>query len=141
MVDKLRVFPVVNGARYNLQPISQKDLGYTYYDVLKNEAITKNNNYDLSGEKPIELIDILKIISKSLNKKTTFVSVPFGLAYLGSVMMYYLSFKKVDYREKVQRLVEPRAYSHDKALKDFGFKPLSFEERIKEEINTYKQSK
>lgn len=141
MIDKLKLFPVVNGAKYDLQPISQKDLGYAYYQVLKNEEKTKNKNYDLSGEKPIQLIEILKIISINLNKKPIFINIPYSLSYFMALLLYYFTFKKIDIREKVQRLVEPRAYSHKYATADFGFKPNSFEERIKEEIEIYKNSR
>ena len=69
MVDKLRVFPVVNHGKYGLQPVHQKDLGKAYYQVLSNPISTRNKNYNLSGAQPIDLIDILKTISEILKKK------------------------------------------------------------------------
>ena len=44
MVDKLRIFPVVNGAKYELQPVWCGDLGKAYYQVLMNPktAIKRN---------------------------------------------------------------------------------------------------
>ena len=44
-------------------------------------------------------------------------------------------------REKVQRLVEPRVYSHEDATKDFGYSPMTFEEGIVDEIKQYLGSK
>ena len=46
-----------------------------------------------------------------------------------------------DMREKVQRMVEPRAYSHEKAKQDFGYSPLEFKDGVKDEIELYKKSK
>lgn len=139
MVDKLRIFPVVSGAKFLLQPVWCGDLGKAYYDVLINPEITNNKNYVLSGKEPILLIDILKEIAQQLGVKNTFVSVPYWLAFSGACCIYYCSFKKMDYREKVQRLVEPRAYSYEEAAKDFGYSPLSFADGVKLEIEDYKK--
>ena len=141
MVDKLKLFPVVNHARFLLQPVHEKDLGDAYYQVLINESVTKNKNYILSGKEPILLIDMLKIIGEYLQKKNTFVSIPFQVAYIGAFGIYLLTFGKVDYREKVQRLVEPRAFDYKEASLDFGYSPMSFKEGVKDEINQYKLQK
>lgn len=134
MVDRLRVFPVVSGARFALQPVHREDLGEAYYAVLTHADITKNKSYDLSGAYPMDLIDILKIFSDELGKKTRFVSVPFWLAYAGAWGVYVLSIGKIDLREKVQRLVEPRAYGHDAAKADFGYAPQDLEQGLRREV-------
>ena len=141
MVDKLRIFPVISGAKYELQPVWCGDLGKAFYDVLMNPEKTDNKEYDLSGGKPILLIDIFKEIAKQLGVKNTFISCPFFIAYTGAWGLYIATIGKKDMREKVQRMVEPRAYSHDKAKTDFGYMPLEFKDGIKEEIRMYKEAK
>ena len=141
MVDKLRIFPVVNHAKFQLQPVHANDLGNAYYQVLLNEKTTKGKNYILSGKSPIMLIDMLKTIAKLLNKRNLYVSVPFSIAYFGSYVLYLISFKKFDYREKVQRLVEPRVFSHDDAIRDFLYSPMPFEKGIINEVKEYLESK
>lgn len=141
MVDKLRIFPTVNGARYDLQPVWCKDLGEAYYDVIMKWDITQNKEYILSGKEPIQLRTMFEVMAKQLGVKTLFISCPYPIAYAGACMIYFLTFKKLDYREKVQRLVEPRAYSHEKATKDFGYNPVSFETGVKKEIRMYKGRK
>ena len=37
----------------------------------------------------------------------------------------------------MQRLVEPRIFSHEDATRDFGYNPMGFEEGIKGEIKEY----
>ena len=59
------------------------------------------------------------------------------VAYAGAWVLYFLSFTKVNFKEKVQRLVEPRAFSHELASNDFGYSPMSFEEGIEKECNEY----
>lgn len=141
MVDKLRIFPVISGAKYELQPVWCKDLGKAFYDVLMHPEITDNKEYDLSGGKPILLIDIFKEIGSQLGVKNTFISVPYWIAYSGAVCIYVVSFGKIDFREKVQRMVEPRAYSYEKAANDFGYAPLEFKDGVKEEIKMYLEAK
>jgi len=137
MVNRFRFFPIVNHGKYELQPIHAKDLGVAYYQLLMNEKTTHNKEYILSGKKPIYFVDLLKIISETLNKKTIFIHIPFPLAYFLAFILYLASFGKVDYREKVQRLIEPRAFSHKEATKDFGYMPMSIEEGIKDEVNQF----
>lgn len=137
MVDKFRIFPVVNHAKYLLQPVHEKDLGEAYFKVLLNEEATRNKNYILSGGEPILLIDIFKIMANYLNKNNYYVSIPFSIAFTGAWFVFLISFGRIDFRERVQRLIEPRNYSHDEASKDFGYFPMKFDEGIKSEIEEY----
>lgn len=137
MVDRLRVFPVVSHAVYALQPVHQRDLGTAYLQVLKNRSVTEGRDYILSGAEPILLIDMLKTISSLLGKRTTFVSVPFPVAYAGAVVLRVASLGRIDFRERVQRLVEPRAFPHDDARRDFGYSPVRFEEGVVDEVEQY----
>ena len=141
MVDKLRIFPTVNGAHYDLQPVWCGDLGKAYFDVIMKWEVTKNKEYILSGGAPIELRKMFDIMAKELHVKNIFVSCPFPIAYVGAWIIYLASMKKIDMREKVQRLVEPRAFDHDTATKDFGYNPVPFEVGVKKEIRMYKEGK
>ncbi len=139
MMDKFPVMPVVSGANFVLQPVHRRDLGYAYADVLLAEAATAGKNYDLSGKEPITLRDMLICIARHLGKKepVRFFSVPYFLAYAGAWGVYLLTIGKVDYREKVQRLVEPRAYPHDAATEDFGYAPMDFHQGVSQEVAAY----
>lgn len=137
MVDKLRVFPVVNGAKYELQPVWCGDLGKAYYQVLMNPETATKRNYNLSGGRPIMLLDMFKVMAKYLGVKNTFVSVPFPIAYSLAWLLYMVTVGKKDYREKVQRLVEPRTFDHSDATHDFGYEPVNFEDGVKMEVKEY----
>ena len=137
MVDKFPIMPVVNGAKYELQPVHYKDLAKAYYDVLINEEKTANREYNLSGGAPILLRDMLSVIGTNLGKKVHFISCPFVIAYIGAWFIFLISFGKIDYREKVQRLCEPRTFSYEKASNDFGYSPRTFEVGIVDEVNEY----
>ena len=141
MVNKFKWMPTVNGAHYELQPVHCKDLGKAYFDVLMSPEICNNKDYVLSGGKPIELRQMFEEIAKNLGVQRKYISCPYAIAYLGAWIIYLLTFAKKDYREKVQRLVEPRVYSHDEATKDFGYSPVNFEEGIVDEVKQYLESK
>lgn len=66
------------------------------------------------------------------------ISSPFPIAYAGAWVLYWVTLKKKDYREKVQRLCEPRVYPHDDATRDFGYAPRSFRVGIVDEVEEYK---
>lgn len=141
MVDKFPLMPVINGARYELQPVHYKDLGKAYYQVLMNEESTAGHVYNLSGGSPIELRDMLSKIGKELGKKISFISIPFFFAYFGACFIYLLTIGHKDYREKVQRMCEPRVYPHKDATDAFGYAPINFEEGIVDEIQEYLKGK
>lgn len=140
MVDKFPVMPVVNNAMYELQPVHFADLGKAYYDVLVNEKITGGHDYILSGGEEIMLRDMLIEMGAYLSKRMRFVSVPFWLAYGGAWLVYLVSIGKTDYREKVQRLCEPRVYPHEEATRDFGYSPRTFRSAIGDEVREYMEA-
>lgn len=141
MVDMFPLMPVVNGAHYKLQPVYYKDLGMAYYLVLMNEATTANRDFNLSGDEPIELLEMLKVIGEKLGKKVKFFSVPFFVAYSGAWLVFLLTLGKKDYREKVQRLCEHRTFSHKEATVAFDYTPIGFGVGVACEVESYLKAK
>ena len=137
VIDKFRVMPVINGGRSLIQPVNARDLGKAFYTVLTSPEETAGKAYDLSGEKPLQMIEVFKMISDNLNKRTIFVSVPLGFGVFLARVAKVFSLGKVDYIEKVQRMAENRSYPHEKAKCDFDYKPMSFEDGIQIEVNQY----
>ncbi len=137
MIDKIRIMPVINNGRSLIQPVYASDLGTAYYKVLMNPIQTMNKQYNLSGEKQVEMIDFLKLISKQLNKKTFFIYVPLSLGVLIAKIIKLVTFNKINYIEKVQRMGEDRNYSHENAITDFGYNPIPLEEGVQIEVMKY----
>jgi uncharacterized protein YbjT (DUF2867 family) len=137
MIDKYRIMPVINGGRSLIQPVNARDLGKAFYTVLTSPEKTAGKAYDLSGEKPLQIIEVFRLISDNLNKKTIFVSVPLGFGVFLARVAKLFTLGKVDYVEKVQRMAEDRSHSHEEAKNDFNYKPMSFEEGIHIEVKQY----
>jgi uncharacterized protein YbjT (DUF2867 family) len=141
MVDKLRIMPVIDGGKSLIQPVNARDLGKAFFTVLMSPEKTDGKAYDLSGDKPIKMIDTFQLISKELDKKTLFVSVPLSFGVLLAKVLRLLTLGRIDFIEKVQRMGEDRSYSHDNATNDFGYSPMTFEEGIKIEVSGYLEAK
>lgn len=137
MVDRFRIFPVINHGKSLIQPVNAKDLGKAYFYVLMKPIEKVKAEYILSGEKPITMLEAFKLISDQLGKKTVFVSVPLGLGVFFARILKEITLKKIDYIEQVQRMSEDRSFSHEEATIDFGYKPESFKIGIAREIKEY----
>ena len=140
LVDKFRFVPVVNGAKYYLQPVHYKDLGKAFYTILMNPEKTIGKQYNLSGENPIMLREMLEMIADDLGVKRGFINCPYPIAYTGACAIRAMTIGKVDVREQVQRLCEDRAFSHEDATFDFGYQPRPFSEGLREEVEEYKHN-
>lgn len=139
MVDKLRVFPVINNGSNTIQPVNGRDLGKAYYQVLTSNNLMENE-YVLSGKSSVSMKELFILISQLLNKKTKFVNVPLGIGEIGARSILKISMGKIDYVERVQRMAEDRSYSHENAKKDFNYNPMPLNEGLSIEINEYLKS-
>ncbi|MGD9677346.1 MAG: SDR family oxidoreductase [Vulcanibacillus sp.] len=137
IIDKLRIMPVINSGRSLIQPVNARDLGKAFYAVLMSPEKTAGKEYDLSGEKPLQMIEIFRMISDNLNKKRIFVSVPLEFGVLLAQIAKVLTLGKMDYVERVQRIGEDRSYPHTEAKNDFTYNPMSFGKGIQIEANQY----
>lgn len=139
MMDKMRIYPMIAGGQAEIQPVNARDLGRAYYQVLINTEKTKNKDYNLSGDKPIKIKNMLKLILKYLNKKSIFIPIPMFISVSAAYILKFITLGKKDIVEKVLRMNESRVFSNEEARKDFGYTTINFEEGIKEEVEQYKK--
>ena len=129
--------PVINGGKSLIQPVNARDLGKAFYDVLMSPEKTSGKTYDLSGDRPVQILDVLKLIAKNLNKERKFINIPISLGVFISEVTKLFSLGKFDYVEKVLRMTEDRSYSHELASIDFAYGPMSIETGIQIEVEQY----
>lgn len=139
MMDKMRIYPLIAGGKAEIQPVNARDLGKAYYQVLMNPENTKNKHYNLSGEKPISIKNMLDTILKKLNKKTIFIPVPMWISVSVAYILKIVTLGKMNIVEKVLRMGETRTFSNEEARRDFGYTTISFEEGIEKEIEQYRK--
>lgn len=136
---KYPVFPIVKRGSATIQPVSRDDLAEAYWLILKNIDMLKQNEYIVSGRDKMTLLEMFQIITALSGSRTKFVNVPFPFAKFFVQVAYYVSRKKIDFREKLDRLTEDRAYRHDAISEEMGYSPLSFTERVKPLIDEVKK--
>ena len=133
-LKKFKFFPIVKKGEATIRPVHREDLAEAYYLILKNFDNLKQKEYVVSGERDMTLLEMFKIISEKGGFKNIFINIPFPLAKLAVNFVYLISLKKIDFREKLDRLTENRAYDNSVIKKELGFTPTSFEERIEKMI-------
>lgn len=136
-IKKYRYFPIVHNGIATIQPVHKNDLADAYYKILVNYDRLTANEYIVSGKNKMTLLEMLNLIGAVLGTKTTFINIPFWLARIAVNAVYFFSLKRIDFREKLDRLTEDRAYPHDVIAKELGYLPISFKERLQETIDTY----
>ena len=141
MMDKMRIYPLIAGGRAKIQPVNARDLGRAYYQVLMNEEKTRNKDYNLSGEAPISIKDMLRTISRKLNKNTLFIPIPLWFSVFCAYILKLITLGKIDIVEKVLRMDENRCFDNSEARKDFGYTTIEFQKGLEEEVRQYKNNK
>jgi len=136
MVDKIRLFPLIDYGKNLLQPVNGKDLGKAYFQLLINKNIT-SGDYILSGKDAISMLDMMHTISNYLQKKTIFFNIPLGLGVILAKLFKLVTFNRFDFIERVQRMGEDRSFSHAEATRDFGYDPMPFSEGLQNEVKQY----
>lgn len=137
MMDKMRIYPMIAGGKAKIQPVNARDLGRAYYQVLINRDKTINKDYNLSGEAPISIKEMLKSILKYLDKKTIFITIPLWLSVFCAYILKCITIGKIDIVEKVLRMDEDRCFNNSKAKVDFGYSTIKFQQGLKEETKQY----
>jgi nucleoside-diphosphate-sugar epimerase len=135
-----KFFPIFGNGNNLMQPVHAKDLGNAYFDVLVNKKKTFNKEYNLSGKNPIRYIDLVRLISKNINKKNVIIKVPFFISLAGAKIYNLLSTNAQISVEQVYRMQEDKDFTYDNAKIDFGYSPISFKDGIKEEVLEYMNS-
>lgn len=144
LVDYLyrhKIFPMFGKGENLMQPVHAMDLGNAYYDVLVNKDITFNKEYNLSGKSPIKYFDLVRCVSRSLNRKNIIFKIPLWFSILSAKIYNAIDKNAIISVEQVLRMQEDKAFSYEDATKDFGYSPLSFEEGIKGEVEEYQKNK
>lgn len=140
LVDYLyrhKFFPMFGQGENLMQPVHAKDLGNAYYDVLMKKETTFNKEYNLSGMEPIKYIDLVRCVSRTLNRNNIIVKIPLGFSIFSAKIYNAIDKKAFISVEQVLRMQEDKAFSFEPAVVDFGYSPLSFEEGIKGEVEEY----
>ena len=122
--------------RYKLQPVNACDLGRVYYRVIQTKHLPRRD-YILSGERPVSMHELFVLIGRFLGKDVYFWSCLRKLGVFIAGITKVFTFGKIDKIEQVLRMGEDRVFSHEAALRDLDYRPESFEDGLKREVEAY----
>lgn len=132
-IKRLPVLPILGEGTYLQQPVYVKDLASAIVSAYENSVSIKKA-YNISGAKALTYNEVIDITAKALGKKAVKIHVPMKLSHDLLKIYEKISKKPKLKAEQVLRLNENKDFSHEEAKRDFGYKPLSFEEGIRHEI-------
>lgn len=136
-LQKHRFFPLFGSGRNLMQPVHARDLGNAYYDIIVHRDLTINKEYNLSGAKPMAYLDIIKTVSRLLGRKNLIVRFPIWFSVMAAYVYNAIFGNKALINvEQVLRMQEDKDFSYEDAARDFGYRPMTFEDGIKEEIQS-----
>lgn len=134
-LKRLPVLPILGNGKYLQQPVYVKDLAWAVVSAYETN-LTIKKAYNISGLEALTYNEVVDITGKELGKKVLKIHVPMKISY-GLLKLYEkISSKPKLKAEQVLRLNENKDFSHEEAARDFGYKPMSFHEGIKLEVES-----
>ena len=135
IIRKSRVIPIVGSGDYSVQPVYVKDVVEAIISSSRSSK-TGFKTYNIAGPDILTYNDLIKLICEYMNLKRRIIHIPsiIALAYV-----YFSAFvlrKIIIYPDQVPRLISPKEESIEKAIEDFGYKPLGFKDGLKLILNT-----
>ena len=127
-VLKYPLFPLFKHGTATVRPCWGRDVGLALYIILTHFEELKNNKYICSGDKQRTFKELIIEIGRLYNKKVHFLYLPYWFGCLFFYSIFYISFKKIDKREQIRRLVENKAFESSQELVSLGYSPHSFQE-------------
>lgn len=138
VIKKTPIFPVFGNGTYLQQPIHVDDLAQAIVDVYLNENL-RNQEYNLGGKNPLSYNKIITLTAKALGKKVIKLHIPFQLSRLVFKLYEKTSKNPKLKEEQILRLNEDKAFSNEKAIKEFNFKTRTFHQGINDEVKIMKE--
>lgn len=137
MVDKLLLMPEIEHGSGMLQPVNARDLAKAYYLAVTRTHLPKYD-YVISGERAISMHELFVQIGEYLGKKVRFISCPMWLGVFLARCLKVVTAGRRDFVERVLRMGENRAFSHEAASRDLGYCASSFQNDLKREVEEYR---
>lgn len=133
-ISRSPIVPVPGSGKYLQQPVYVEDVADAIIAALSVRKAVRQT-YNIAGAAPLEYNAVVDEICKLLGKRRAVVHLPVSLAIVGVAVLRKIPGLPKFTVEQVLRLNENKAFSIEKAQKDLGFNPLSFQEGIRREID------
>ena len=132
-LDRSPIFPMFGSGANLWQPVYHEDLARGVLSALEAPAAV-HQSYDLPGAEPLAYVDLVRTAAASLGREPRIVHIPLepvrrtlALAELARIPLPVKS-------EQVMRLREDKAYPYEKAERELGYAPRTFERGVALEV-------
>jgi nucleoside-diphosphate-sugar epimerase len=123
------IIPVFGDGNYQQQPIYVGDVAQAIVSCLCNDQ-TVGKSYNIAGKYPLTYNQVIDTIARQMNRHVWKIHIPSAPVVSLLKFLERLRIPSLIKAEQVLRLNENKNFSYEEAAKDFGFRPLSFEEGI-----------
>lgn len=135
-IDNMPIIPIFGNGKSLQQPVNVKDVAWSLVKIIDKKS-TYYRSFNISGKEPLTFTQIVDIIEKMLNKSIIKIYLSKNITLLFIGLLERLRIKFPIKSEQVHRLNENKDFIHEKAKRAFNYNPLSFEEGINIEIESY----
>ncbi len=132
-LDRSPVFPVFGSGENLWQPVYHEDCARGVYEALVRPAAV-GQSYDLPGAEPQSYLEMVETAAGALGRKPRIVRLPLEPARRVLAAAEALRLPLPVNSEQVLRLREDKAYPYDKAKRELGYAPRTFQEGIALEV-------
>jgi uncharacterized protein YbjT (DUF2867 family) len=132
-LDRSPVFPMFGDGENLWQPVYHEDCARGTLAALTREGAI-GQAYDLPGAAPLTYRDLVRTAAAAVGKRPRIVPLPLEPVRRVLEVTERLRLPLPIESEQVLRLREDKAYSYEKAKKELGYSPSSFDEGIGLEV-------
>jgi len=129
------VVPVYGDGNYLQQPIHVDDVAQAVVSCLSRDQ-TVCKSYNIAGRHPLSYNEVIDTIARQMNRQVRKFHIPFRPVVSALAFFERLRLPTLIKAEQILRLNEDKSFSYEDAQRDFEFRPLTFEEGIKLELNS-----
>lgn len=129
------VHPIFGDGNSLQQPIYVDDVAEAIVQCFTSDK-TIGKSYNIAGKYPLTYNQVIDTIAAHMNKRLWKMHIPYLPVVALLKFFERLQLPLPVKAEQVLRLNEDKSFGYEEAARDFGFRPLAFEEGIRLELGT-----
>lgn len=132
-LERRSFIPLLGSGTSLQQPVHVEDVADGAVEALLRPAAS-GRAYDLSGAAPLTFREVISTAARRLGRRVLTVPIPAWPIVATLRTLERLGARGPIKSEQIERLNEDKAFPHDDAARDLGYRPRTFEEGIGQEI-------
>jgi uncharacterized protein YbjT (DUF2867 family) len=137
-VDRWKAVPVFGPGTYLLQPVHADDLARAVVAAIGPGA-TVGKAYNLSGGTALSYNDLVRLVGELLGRRPRLMHLPVSVSLAAVDVARKLPLGPRFSREQVLRLNEDKAFPHEDAARDLGYRPLALRDGLEREVAMHRR--